>query len=189
MTRTEWAGVMALLTSYYPTRFKVDDPIVVQVWFEELSDLDVSDVIAGVRQMARSKADEWPSISTIRRYAQPEDHPKTVWAKALKDVMEFGPNGKWDSEQKVSRLPDFTPDVQQALARIGGARAILEAPDQQSLAFIGRDFCEFLAEERAKIERQALLRGRDPIVAIPAPRDGGLNSMDVISDLALKLKA
>lgn len=189
MTRTEWAGVMALLTSYYPTRFKSDEPFAMQIWFEELCDLDINDVIAGVRQMARSKADEWPSISTIRRYAQPEDHPKTVWAKVLKDVCEYGPNGKWDSETRTSRLPDFTPDVEQALARLGGARVILEAPDQKSLAFLGKDFCEFLAEERAKIERQALLRGRDAIVAIPAARDGGSNSLDVISDLALKLQA
>jgi len=189
MTRKEFAAVAALLTAYYPHKLKLDDHNTLEVWYQELADLPGEAVLAAVRHMARG-GEEWPSIAAIRRLVQPaREVAGQVWAQTVKTVCEYGPYGKWDSATRTSVMPTYSQAVEAALLRIGGARAILEAPDKRTLDFMGRDFMLALAEFEEKQQLAAL----NPIghikQALPAPQEAASIIPQVISDLGKKMQA
>lgn len=189
MTKREFCAIAALLTGYYPHRFKADDEFILSVWFEELRDLDAKQVMAGIRQMARDAADEWPSIATIRKYADPQVTAGQVWSETVKAVLEHGPHGKWCSETRTTKLPTFEPRVKTALERIGGARAILEAPDAKSLQFLSRDFCQAITEMRSNPKLASSKQMPNAILAAPDEQEAASDVQNVVRGVARKLMA
>lgn len=197
MTRKEFAAVAALLTAYYPHKLKLDDHATLEVWYQELADLPGEAVLAAVRHMAR-KSTEWPSIAAVRQYAEPVDDVVQLWQDTVKTVCEYGPYGKWSSEERQAVFPELSAEQRAGLTRIGGAVSILEAKDQVALEQLGRRFQKAVQELRDFVDTQKLqmesLMGSNKTAsrAILATQDGqeGLSGISqVISDVAGKLKA
>lgn len=187
MTKREFAAIAALLAAYYPNKVRLDDAGFLDAWYLELSDLDAAEVMVAVRQMARS-SDEWPSLALVRRLSQPAlESAQTIWARTVKTVCEYGPYGRWDSESGQSLHPVWPADIEAALERIGGSVAILEAPDKRTLDWMGRTFVQAIEEARQKRERPSLPKRSDAILAAPERQEGGLNLLDVTSDLSKKM--
>lgn len=185
MTKREFAGVVALLSGYYGERFKADDHFVLDVWYAELRDLEASDVAEGIRQMAR-ESDAWPTIANVRRYAENDVSLEDIWTATYRAICYHGPYGKWDSELRQSEFPVFTADVTHAVERVGGARAVLDAPDAKALSFVRIGFIAALREIRLQSKREALHQSSHSILAAPVNQQGVSRIADVISDLRQK---
>lgn len=197
MTRKEFAAVAALLTAYYPHKLKLDDHNTLEVWYQELADLPGEAVLAAVRHMAR-KSTDWPSIAAVRQYAEPVDDVVQLWQDTVKTVCEYGPYGKWSSDERQALFPDFSAEQRAGLTRCGGVVAILEAKDQVALDQLGRRFQKAVQELRdfvdtQKLQMEALMGSskttKHSILAVQDGQEGLSGISQVISDVTGKLKA
>lgn len=188
MTKSEFKGVVALLSGYYGERFRVDDHFTLDVWYQELKDLDAADVVAGVRQMAR-ESDVWPTIANVRRWSENDVALEDIWSQVYRAICYHGPYGRWNSELRRSEFPSLSLDAAYAVERVGGARAILEAPDDKTLGFLRRDFIAALKDARLGLKRQALSQACDAILPASGCQEALSSVADVISDLTRKTGA
>jgi hypothetical protein len=188
VTREEHVALMALMESYHPGRIRLQDKAVVEMWYRELEDLPGEAVLAAVRHMART-SDQWPTLAQIRRWAAPVEDTAQLWADTVRLVCEYGPHGRWDSETRTTLQPQLTTEQRVGLDRIGGARAILEAPDQKQLDFMGKTFQRAVTELRDFAETQRLRFEAMRVLPQQDAQQGLLDASKVIIDVAEKMKA
>ena len=102
-----------MLTGYYPHRFKSDDAFTLSVWFEELRDLDVSQVMAGIQRR--------PGV----RYAVLTPNMQRLEgaiASGADEVVVFGAASEAFSQKNINcsiaqSIERFAPVAQAARAR------------------------------------------------------------------------